>query len=134
MHICIIPSFLFTNKIGAPEGDTLDQIYPFSINSYNYNLSSTNYDALMWYGDLEDRTYAGVSWMEKSRSHFGGNPGISLRNTSLNFSRMGKSSMRCSLSDSMSWMFTEKNFQPFLTHLFACKADICHTETFFGIP
>ena len=72
--------------------------------------------------------------MENSRSHFKGNHGIFLGNTSLNYSRMGNSSMCCSLSDSTSWMFTANNLQPFLTHFFACKEKICLTETFFGMP
>ena len=37
-------------------------------------------------------------------------------------------------SKSMSWMFTANNLQPFLTHFFACKEDICLTQTFFGMP
>ena len=72
--------------------------------------------------------------MENYRSCFEGNPRISLGNTSLNSSRTGKSYMHCSLSDSMSQMFTAKNLQPFLMHFFACKDDICLIETFFGMP
>ena len=134
MHIHIVLSFFFMNKIGAPQGDKLGHIYPFSINSYNYSLTSTNSGALIRYGALEGGTDPGVSSMENSRSRFGGNPRISLGNTYLNSTRMGKYSMYCSFSYSMSQMFTENNLQPFLTHLFACKADIFLTETFFGIP
>ena len=72
--------------------------------------------------------------MENSKSCFRGNPGISLGNISLNSSRTGKYYMHCSLSYSMSQMFTTNNLQPFLMHFFACRADICLTETFFGIP
>ena len=72
--------------------------------------------------------------MKKSRSCFGGNPGISSGNTSLNFSRTGKYYMRCSLSDSSSQNVTVNNLQPFLAHFFICKAEICLTETFIGMP
>ena len=72
--------------------------------------------------------------MENYRSRFGGNPGISSGNTSLNSTRNGNSSMSCSLWSSMSPMFTAKKLQPFLTHFFDCKADIFLTETFFGMP
>ena len=72
--------------------------------------------------------------MEKYRSCFGGNLGSSSRNTSLYSSRMGNYSMHCSLSESMFWMFATKNLHPFLMHFFACKAVICLTKTFFGMP
>ena len=72
--------------------------------------------------------------MENSRSHFKGNPGISLGNTFLNSTRTGKSSMCCSLSVFMYQIFTANNLQPFLMHFFACKEDIFLTKTFFGMP
>ena len=122
------------NKIGAPEEDTLGRIYPFSIKSYNYSLSSTNSGALMRYEALDSSIDPGVSSMEKYRSRFEYNPGISLRNMCLNSSRMGKYSMHFSLSGSTSQMLTAKTLQPFLTHLFACKIEICLTKTFFGMP
>ena len=39
---------LLYEQNGAPQGDTLGRIYPFSINSYNCSLSSINSGALMW--------------------------------------------------------------------------------------
>ena len=66
--------------------------------------------------DLESRTDPKVISMEKSRSRFKGNSGISSRNSSFNYSIMGKSSMHCFLLDSMSRMFTENNLYPFLMH------------------
>ena len=77
MHIHIVHSIFFTKSISAPQGDTLGRINTFSINSCNYNLSSNNASVLMRYGDFEDGTEAGVSSMEKYKSHFGGNPSIS---------------------------------------------------------
>ena len=73
---------------------------------------------------LEVETDPDVSLVENSRSCFRGNIGISSRITSLNSSRMVKSSIRCSLSDSMSQIFTANNLQPFLTDFFSCKEDI----------
>ena len=73
--------------------------------------------------------------MENSRSCFEGNSRISSQNTSLNFTRMGNSSMwHCSLSTSMSQIFTANNLQPFIMLFFACKVDICLTKNFFGTP
>ena len=83
---------------------------------------------------FETGTDPGVSSMEKSRFHFGGNPGISSGNTSLNSIRTGNSSMHYSLLDSMCWIFTTNNLHPFLMHFFACEEDICLIETFFGTP
>ena len=134
MHIRTVPSFFFTKSIGAPQGDTLGWIYPFSMNSCNYSLSSTKFGALMQKGDFEAKIDPIVSSMENSRSHFGGNPGISLGNMSLNYTRTQNSLMCCSLSSSMPWMFTTNSFHPFLLHFFSCKADIILTETFLGMP
>ena len=83
---------------------------------------------------LEAKTDPDVSLVENYRSCFKGNIGISSGITSLNSSRMVKSSMHCSLLESKSWMFTANNLQLFLTHFFACKEDIFLSKTFFGMP
>ena len=84
-------------------------------------------------GDFESETDPGVNSMEKSRSRFRGNPGISSGNASLNSTRIGNS-MCYSLLASMSWIFTENKLNPFLMHFLSCKEDIYLTETFFGMP
>ena len=48
--------------------------------------------------------------------------------------RARRSSMCCSLSTSMSWMFNTKSFHPFIMHFFACKADIFLIENFLYMP
>ena len=134
MHIHIVPSLFFMKSIGTPQGDTLGPISPFFINSCNYNLSSTNSGALMWYGYFKAVTDPCVSSMEKSKSLFRGSPCISSGNTSLNSMRTWNSSIWCSLSTSTSWMLTAKRLQPFLIHFLACKVDIYLTKTHLGMP
>ena len=88
----------------------------------------------MCYGDFEAEINPSFSSMQKSKSPFGGNPGIFSQNTYVKSTKTINSSMSLSLLASTSWMVTANNLQPFLMHLFACKEYICLTKTFLGIP
>ena len=48
MHIHVVPSFFFTNRIGAPYGDMLSQMKLLSNKYCNCSLSSFNFaDAIL---------------------------------------------------------------------------------------
>ncbi|GKF85186.1 hypothetical protein Tco_0250084 [Tanacetum coccineum] len=50
MHIRNDPSLFFTNNTGAPHGDELGRIKPFSDNSYSFSDNSFNSDGAKRYG------------------------------------------------------------------------------------
>ena len=81
MHSLIVPSFFFTNKTGAPQGETLGRIYPFSSNSSNCFFNSCNLAGAILYGALEMGVDPGINSMLKSNSLCWGIPGISSGNT-----------------------------------------------------
>ncbi|KAJ0533204.1 hypothetical protein Hanom_Chr00s000001g01596571 [Helianthus anomalus] len=50
MHILNVPSFFFTNSTGAPQGEELGRIKPFSKSSCSCFDSSSNSDGARRYG------------------------------------------------------------------------------------
>ncbi|MFS7976617.1 hypothetical protein Hanom_Chr10g00894491 [Helianthus anomalus] len=50
MHILNVPSFFFTKSTGAPQGDELGRIKPFSKSSCNCLDNSSNSDGAKRYG------------------------------------------------------------------------------------
>ncbi|MFS8009652.1 hypothetical protein Hanom_Chr14g01287461 [Helianthus anomalus] len=50
MHILNVPSFFFTNNTGAPQGEELGRIKPFSKSSCSCFDSSSNSDGARRYG------------------------------------------------------------------------------------
>jgi hypothetical protein len=118
MHSQSVPSLFFKNRTGALHGDTLGQMYPFSIISFSYSLRSTSSSVLILYGILDDGTSPGVSSIKKLISLLGGRPGTSSGNMSLYSLNMGWSS-RCGLSfstDSNTYMACKEH--PFLQYFF----------------
>ncbi|KAJ0575668.1 hypothetical protein HanIR_Chr05g0215391 [Helianthus annuus] len=89
MQSLIEPSFFFTNKTGAPQGETLGLIKPSSNNSCNCSLSSLSSRGAMRYGALEIGSAPGIRSIVNSTSRSGGSPGSSSRNTSGNSRTIG---------------------------------------------
>ncbi|MFS8024697.1 hypothetical protein Hanom_Chr16g01466431 [Helianthus anomalus] len=50
MHILKVPSFFFTNNTGAPQGEELGRMKPFSKSSCNCFDSSSSSDGAKQYG------------------------------------------------------------------------------------
>ena len=82
IHILKVPSFFFTKRTEAPQGDTLGNIYPFFNKSSIYICNSSNSTIPILYGVLDTGATPGTKSIEKSMSLFGGNPGISLKTSS----------------------------------------------------
>ena len=89
MHIRMVPSFFFTNSTGAPQGDTLGQMYPLSNNFCNCIFSSVNSGKLIQYGVLQVGDAPGTNSMVKSMSLLGEKPGISSGNTCIKSCTIG---------------------------------------------
>ena len=53
MHNLVVPSFFFTNKIGASQGDTLSWLKPLSTRSCNYVFNSFSSNGAILYGGIE---------------------------------------------------------------------------------
>ncbi|KAI3815158.1 hypothetical protein L1987_14814 [Smallanthus sonchifolius] len=93
MHIRIEPSFFLTNKIGAPQGDELGLMNPFSSNSSNCFFRSSISVGANLYGALAIGAVTGTRLILNSTSHSGGIPGSSSGKTSGNSATTGTSSI-----------------------------------------
>ena len=121
MHILMVPSFFFTKRIRASQGDTLGLMYPFSANSCGWVLNSTNYGSLIRYGILDTGTAPRTKFINKSRSLLSGSPSIFSENTSLNLDNTRISSILYCTSSLQWWKLTAYSLQPFLALLLSCK-------------
>ncbi|MFS7976240.1 hypothetical protein Hanom_Chr10g00890141 [Helianthus anomalus] len=81
MHIRNDPSFFLTKRTGAPQGEVLGRIKPFSSNSWSWFDSSRISDGASRYGALATGLAPGMRSIRKSISRLGGNPGRSSGNT-----------------------------------------------------
>ncbi|MFS7970995.1 hypothetical protein Hanom_Chr09g00827531 [Helianthus anomalus] len=82
MHKRIDPSFFFTNRIGAPQGEELGWMKPFSSNSSNCVLSSFISVGARRYGARATGADPGRISILNSTCLSGGNPGNSSEKTS----------------------------------------------------
>ncbi|GKG02516.1 hypothetical protein Tco_0310152, partial [Tanacetum coccineum] len=88
--------FFLTNNTGAPHGDELGRINPFSDNSCNWSASSFSSDGANRYGARATGASPGTSSILNSTCRGGGSPGKSSRNTSGKSRIIGTSSKRFS--------------------------------------
>src|SRR5579875_1640407 len=87
MHILRVPSFLPTNRTGAPYGDVLGSISPLLISSLTCDFTSASSAGLSLYIGLNGVPAPGTSGMVCAVLRRGGRPeGKSSGNTSLYFS------------------------------------------------
>ena len=84
MHIHKETSFFLTNNTGAPHGEELGRIKPFSSKSFNCSFNSFNSAGAILYGGIDIGVVPGNTSMEKSISRSGGKPGSYSGNTSGN--------------------------------------------------
>src|SRR5262249_4571893 len=78
------PSFFFTNKTGAPQGEVLGLMNPWSNNSCNYSFSSLSSAGAILYGGKEIGAVPATTSIQNSISLSGGNPSNSSGKTSKN--------------------------------------------------
>src|SRR5688572_7322423 len=71
-HIPCDPSFFCTNRIGAPQGEEFERMYPASYNSVNCFLSSFNSSKDILYGRLGVGVVSGKKSMTNSTFLSGG--------------------------------------------------------------
>jgi hypothetical protein len=76
MHILKVPYFFFINIIGAPQCETLGNMYPFSKNSYEYIYISFNSSVLILYDVFDTNVAPSIKSMDKYISFIGGKPDI----------------------------------------------------------
>ena len=93
MHNRMVPYLFLTKMTGAPQGDTLGQMYFLSINSFSCDFNSLSSKMFIRYRAFELGTAPGTSSIVKSNSLLGGNPGISSGNTSVYSFKTGISSI-----------------------------------------
>ncbi|MFS7950496.1 hypothetical protein Hanom_Chr07g00583961 [Helianthus anomalus] len=77
MHIRNDPSFFLMKRTGAPQGEVLGRINPFSSNSWSWLDNSLISDGASRYGALATGLAPGIRSIRKSISRLGGNPGRS---------------------------------------------------------
>jgi len=77
-----------TKSIGAPQGETLERMYPFFNNYSSYICNSFNSGVLILKGVFDTGVALGTKSIEKSNSLLGGNHSISW-NTSSNSYNIG---------------------------------------------
>ena len=85
--------------MGAPHGDKLDRINPFSNSSYNCNFNSFSSSGAILYGVMDASVASGTTSIGNSISLYGGNPGNSFGNTS-------RKSLTVGISDTLGLAFT----------------------------
>ena len=76
------PSFFFTNKTCAPQGEKLGLMNPFPNNSFSWLDNSCISVGAKRYGDLATGVAPGIKSILNSTWHSGGNPRRSSGNTS----------------------------------------------------
>ncbi|KAL0730327.1 hypothetical protein Bca4012_026420 [Brassica carinata] len=69
----MLPSFFFTNRTGAPQGEELDRMNPFSNRSSNCFFSSANSAGAIRYGALAIGFASGSKVIVKGLFRGGGN-------------------------------------------------------------
>ncbi|KAL0696279.1 hypothetical protein Bca4012_063459 [Brassica carinata] len=69
----MLPSFFFTNRKGAPQGEELDRMNPFSNRSSNCFFSSANSAGAIRYGALAIGLASGSKVIAKGLLRVGGN-------------------------------------------------------------
>ncbi|KAG4202562.1 hypothetical protein ERO13_A05G345812v2, partial [Gossypium hirsutum] len=74
IHILIVPSFFFTKKTGAPQGEKLSRSKPLSINSCNIAFNSFNSVGAILYGAIDIRVIPDTNAIPNSTSQIGGKP------------------------------------------------------------
>nr|GFB95982.1 hypothetical protein [Tanacetum cinerariifolium] len=82
MHILNEPSFFLTNKTGAPQGEELGLMKPFSKSSYNCSDNSIISDGAKRYGARAIGAAPGIRSIWNSTGRAGGRPGKFSGNTS----------------------------------------------------
>nr|GFC62773.1 hypothetical protein [Tanacetum cinerariifolium] len=82
MHILNDPSFFLTNKTGAPHGEELGLMKPFSESSCNCSDNSFISDEANRYGARATGEAPGIKSIWNSTGRAGGRPGKSLGKTS----------------------------------------------------
>ncbi|BAT93321.1 hypothetical protein VIGAN_07226600 [Vigna angularis var. angularis] len=95
-----LPSFFFTKRTGAPQGDTLGLINCLSIRSSICSLSSTNSAGDIRYGWTEMGAAVDTKSIVNSTSRIRGSPGIS----------SGKTSGNSSITSSSTQLITGRSF------------------------
>ena len=92
MHNLSVSSFFFKNKIGAPQGETLGQMYFLWISSCSCDLCFVSYILFIQYGSFDVGTTPGMRSIVKSISIFKGNQGTSSGKLSSNSFKTSMSS------------------------------------------
>jgi len=80
IHKRRVPSFFLTNNTGAPHGDTLRRMKPFSSSSCNCTFNFFNSAGAILYGFMEIGSTPGITLISNYTSLSGGNPGNSSGN------------------------------------------------------
>ncbi|MFS7897881.1 hypothetical protein Hanom_Chr00s013561g01750971 [Helianthus anomalus] len=93
MHKRIDPSFFFTKRTGAPQGDELGLIKPFANSSSNWVLNSFISVGANLYGALAIGAAPGIMSILNSTCLSGGKPGSSSGKTSGYSEITGRSSI-----------------------------------------
>src|SRR5262249_37601905 len=88
------PSFFFTNKTGAPQGEVLGLMNPWSSNSCNCSFSSLSSAGAILYGGKEIGVVPATMSIQNSISLSGGSPG----NSSGKMSRNSLTTGTCSIA------------------------------------
>ncbi|KAI3740182.1 hypothetical protein L2E82_30604 [Cichorium intybus] len=82
MHIRKDPSFFFTNKTGAPQGEKLGLMNPLLSSSFSWLDNSCISAGANRYGAFATGVAPGIKSILNSTCHAGGTPGRSSGNTS----------------------------------------------------
>ena len=134
MHNRNEPSFFFMNSTGAPQGEWLGRMNPFSIISSNWTFSSFSSAGASRYGAREIGAVPGINSMLNTISLSGGNPGKSFGNTDTYSLTTGTSSGVNSVSLLGSTILARNPLHPLLSNLLAFRAEIIGTARFRGVP
>ena len=130
MHNHNKPSFFFTKRTRAPQGEWLGQINPFSIMSSNWTFSSFSSSGVSRYGALKIGSVLGIYSMLNTISRFGSSPGKSFRNTDTQSLTIGISSGVNSISLLRSAILARNPISNFL----ALRIEITETVCFQVFP
>ena len=104
MHIRNDPSFFFTNRTGAPQGEKLGLMNPLLNSSFSWLDSSCISVGVRRYGALATGVAMGIRSIWKSTCRAGGTPGRSSGNKSEKLQTFGMSLMSfCSCFLSTTW-------------------------------
>src|SRR3954469_36974 len=101
MHKRILPSFFFTNRTGAPHGETLGWMKCLARSSSSWRFSSLSSIGDILYGVMETGAVPGTRSIENSASLSGGREVISSGKTSENSHTTGISDNSTLTEDSL---------------------------------